>query len=108
MSTAAGSAALVFMTPARFRAQATALYVLAINAGGQLTGPLAVGVLNDRVFTGADGIRWSVATVVFVVGGFFTLLIALGQAHYSRAVIALEAAESGEPDDIGKRPAAGG
>jgi MFS family permease len=108
MSTAAGAAALVFMTPSRFRATATALYVLAINAGGQLTGPLAVGLLNDHVFTGADGIRYSVAAVVLVVGGFFTLLIALGQAHYSRSVLALEAAEAEEPDDLRERATARG
>lgn len=101
MSTAAGAAALVFMTPGQFRATATALYVLTINAGGQLIGPLAVGILNDHLFTGPDGIRYSVALVVLAVGGFFTLLIALGQGHYARAVVALEAATAQAGDAAG-------
>ena len=62
-----------------------------------------VGVLNDRVFTGADGIRYSLATVVLTVGGVLTLSIALGQRHYSRAVVALERAMTGRADAHGER-----
>jgi MFS family permease len=93
MSSACGAAAAVFVTPGEFRAQVTSLYVLTINGGGLLIGPTAVGLLNDHVFTGPGGVRWSLVAVTLVVGGALTLYTVRGLRAYGDAVERLEAAQ---------------
>ena len=92
MSTSAGAAALVFMTPGDYRARASAFYIVAINAIGLPLGPLLVGLLNDHVFTAHDGVRYSLAAVPLLVGGVLALTLYFGPGRYAAAVRELEAA----------------
>jgi MFS family permease len=94
MSTAAGAAATVFMTPGEFRAQVTSLYVLTINGIGLTVGPTSVGLLNDHVF-GGSGVRYSLAVLVLVLCGALTLYFAGGRRAYGVAVASFEAAQAG-------------
>lgn len=95
MCTAAGAAAAVFATPGEFRARVTALYLIVINTIGLFVGPTTVGLLNDRLFTAADGVRYSLATVVLVIGGALMLYLLTGRRAYAQAVESLEQAQRG-------------
>jgi MFS family permease len=88
-STPAGAAALLHMTPPEYRARMTSAYMVFINGLGPLAGPFFVGMLNDRVF-GTGGVRYSIATMSFVVGGALTLVMLFGLGRYRAAVATLE------------------
>ncbi len=90
LSSAAGAAAVVFMTPGEFRAQVTSIYVLTINGVGLLVGPTAIGWLNDHVFTEPTGVRYSLATLVLVAASALTLYLSTGRRAYFRSVEELE------------------
>lgn len=90
MSTAAGAAAAVFATPGEFRARVTALYLITISVIGLFVGPTLPGVLNDQIFTAPDGVRYSIATVVLVIGGLLTTYLMTGRRAYAAAVMDLE------------------
>jgi MFS family permease len=90
MSTAAGAASVIFMTPGEFRAQVTSIYVLTINGAGLLIGPTAIGLLNDHVFTGPTGVRYSLTWLVLLAAGALTLYFARGRRAYALAVDELE------------------
>ena len=94
MSTACGAAAVVFVTPGEFRARISSLYILTINGLGMLLGPPVVGLLNDRVFEGPQGIRFSVALVVLVIGGALTAYLSTGRRAYGESIRSLEAAQA--------------
>ena len=94
MGAASGAAAMVFMTPGEFRAQVSSVYILTINGFGLLIGPTAVGLLNDYVFPGPTGVRWSLVAVVLVAGGLLTLYLATGRRAYAAAVTRLEEAQA--------------
>lgn len=96
MSTACGAAAVVFMTPGEFRARVTSLYILTINGLGMLLGPPIVGWLNDHVFHGPQGIRFSVALVVAIIGGVLTAYLSTGRRAYGESVRQLEAAQAAQ------------
>jgi MFS family permease len=55
--------AIQLVTPNRMRGQVSALYMLVINLVGLGAGPLVVGVFNDALFTGPEGVRYSLAWV---------------------------------------------
>ena len=82
------------MTPGEFRAQVSSIYVLTINGFGLLIGPTAVGLLNDRVFLGPEGVRYSLTTVALVGALALTLYFATGRRAYSESVRELEAAQA--------------
>ena len=94
LNAAAGAAAAVFMTPGEFRAQVTSLYVLTINGLGLLVGPTVVGLLNDHVFMGSEGVRYSLAAVGLVGSASLTLYFATGRRAYADSVARLEAAQA--------------
>ncbi len=94
LNAAAGAAAAVFMTPGEFRAQVTSLYVLTINGLGLLVGPTAVGLLNDHVFMGSEGVRYSLAAVGLLGSASLTLYFATGRRAYAESVTRLEAAQA--------------
>jgi len=54
-------AAIALVAPNRLRGQVTATYLLSINLIGYGIGPAFVGLLSDKVFTSADGVRYSMA-----------------------------------------------
>jgi MFS family permease len=95
MSTAAGAAAAVFVTPGEFRARVTALYVITISVIGLFLGPTLPGVLNDRLFTAPDGVRYSLACVVLGIGSLLTVILVTGRRAYAAAVAQLEQAQRG-------------
>jgi hypothetical protein len=53
-----------------------------------------VGLLNDYVFPGPTGVRWSLVAVVLVAGGLLTLYLATGRRAYAAAVTRLEEAQA--------------
>ena len=69
----AASAALAAVTPAPLRAQAAALFFMAVSIVGGMGGPIVVAQLTDHVF-GAPNIRYSIS--VLAVGGM-TLAVSL-------------------------------
>lgn len=69
--------AIQLVTPGRMRGQVSALYMLVINLVGLGAGPLVVGVFNDALFTGPEGVRYSLAWVNAVSAPVaFVLLLA--------------------------------
>jgi MFS family permease len=52
---AVASTTLMSMTPAAFRGQVAGLYLVIIGLGAVATGPVLVGLLNDRLFGGNVG-----------------------------------------------------
>jgi MFS family permease len=92
LATAAGVAAVVFATPGLFRGRILAMYTITNGTIGVFAGPAAAGVLTDHLFTGHDGIRYAMSTVVLVGGGLLTLLMLTGRKAYGGMVKALEAA----------------
>jgi MFS family permease len=91
-TTATGAAAAVFAAPGQYRAQITSFYVLTISVIGLGVGPPLVGWLNDNVFSGDDGVRFSVAFVSGVVCSALTALMFLGRQAYRDVVVDLEQA----------------
>lgn len=55
--------AIALVTPNELRGQVSALYMLVINAVGLGLGPVVVGAFSDLIFTGGDGVRYSLALV---------------------------------------------
>lgn len=76
--------ALQLILPNRARAQVTALYIMVISLVGIGIAPLVVGTLSDRVFTGAMGIRYSLAVVVGVAAPVMTVLLLLACRPYRK------------------------
>lgn len=74
--------AIGLVTPNRLRGQVSALYMLAINAVGLGLGPMLVGAMSDRLFTGADGIRYGLALVNLLTAPLAFLLIRRAYAPY--------------------------
>jgi MFS family permease len=58
--------AIGLVTPNELRGQVSALYMLVINAVGLGLGPMLVGAMSDYLFTGSDGVRFSLAVVNLV------------------------------------------
>lgn len=76
---AAGS--LPVITPARLRAQVAAVYLLVVSIGMMLGPPLA-GLFNERVFPGADGVRYSLLTLTGIFGVLGVVLLWAGRRPY--------------------------
>jgi MFS family permease len=93
MSTSTGIASVVFATPAQYRGRIMALYTMTNSMIGTLIGPTGVGLLNDHVFTSEAGIKWSLASIMLIVGGGLTLFLLTGRKGYARAVTELEEGE---------------
>lgn len=91
LSTSSGIASVVFATPPRYRGRVLALYTMTNATLGTTVGPTMVGLLSDNVFTGADGIRYAMVTVVLGIGGMLVAVLLTGRRHYDRLVRAVEA-----------------
>jgi MFS family permease len=90
MATSAGVSAAVFATPAQYRGRVLALYTMTNSLIGTTLGPSVVGYLSDHVFRTPDGIRYSLATVLLVIGGGLIAYLSTGLKAYARAVTELE------------------
>lgn len=78
--------ALNQMTPNRLRGQVVAVYTLLTAFVGVALGSVAVGVLNDYVFTDPTGVAPSLAVVCAAGGLFGIALLTYGRRAYVRAV----------------------
>jgi len=79
------NASLPVITPPHMRAQVAAVYMLVVSVGMMLGPPLA-GFFNERIFPGADGVRYSLITLTAVFGVLGTILLWLGRRHYARSM----------------------
>lgn len=96
-------AALMLITPNQFRGQIAALYLCSISVMGYGIGPLAVGLLNDHVFTGAaigNSMSFVSMAVVPVAAGLLILCI----KPFARARIAAGAWDASAVADLTSRP----
>jgi MFS family permease len=79
--------ALNQVTPNRLRGQVVAVYTLLTAFVGVALGSVAVGVLNDNVFTDPKGVAPSLALVCFTGGLVGIALLAYGRRAYLAAVM---------------------
>jgi MFS family permease len=84
LPSAAAAAGLQLITPSRFRAQVTALFVLFVNLIGSGFGSLLVGYLTDRVFADKAQIHFSLATVAVMVGACVVLAYRLAMRPFAQ------------------------
>ena len=81
----AAAAAVQEMTPSRMRAQATAVYLFAINLIGLGIGPSAVAFLTERVYGDDAAVRYSLVWVALAAHVGAALILAAGLRSFVRA-----------------------
>lgn len=74
--------AIQLIVPNRARAQVTAIYITIITLMGLVVGPLVIGLMSDHVFTGVDGVRYSLAAVLAVAAPVMCILLLIARAPY--------------------------
>lgn len=84
----AGATAVVVLTPAPMRAQASAIYLLVVNLIGIGFAPFATAWLTDHVFQSDLAVGRSSAIVTGGAGIIASLLFAWGLRHFRTAVAA--------------------
>lgn len=82
----AAAAAMQEMSPSTMRGQAAAILGLLLNFVGGSLGPLAVGLLNDRVFQDPAKVALSLLVMTLVGRTVAALSIAAGLAAHNRVV----------------------
>lgn len=82
-----GAGALPVITPPNMRAQVAAIYSVVISLAGMGLGPVIAGAINDHIFTGDDGVRYSLMLLAGVFGPIGVLLLALGRKHYAASLV---------------------
>jgi MFS family permease len=82
MVSAAAPVALLAITPGEMRGQVSALFYMVIMLTGLVVGPLAVGLLNDRLFAG-QRLDLACALVPLIVGAPGLLLPGYTRRHYA-------------------------
>jgi MFS family permease len=82
MVSAAAPVVLLAITPGEMRGQVSALFYMVIMLSGLVVGPLAVGVLNDQLFTG-QRLDLACALVPLIVGLPGLALIRYTRRHYA-------------------------
>lgn len=80
------AAAIQEIMPANMRGLASAVYLFVINLVGMGAGPLLLGVLNDKIFTGETGVRYSLMTLTLVAQVGAMALLYLGLAPFRQSV----------------------
>lgn len=83
---ATGLAVLISVSPNEVRGQISAIYLFAISAIGLSVGPGVVGLMNDLVFTGRQGIVMSLTVVSTVALPLSLLLLILALRRYPAAL----------------------
>jgi MFS family permease len=79
-------AVLISVSPNEVRGQVSAIYMFAISAIGLSLGPAVVGLLNDVVFTGRQGITMSLTVVGAVTLPLSLLFLILALRRYRAAL----------------------
>lgn len=87
-------ATLPLMTPPHMRAQIAAIYTVVASLFGMGIGPVIAGAINDHIFTGPDGVRYSLMLIAAVFGPLAVGLIWLGCKPYARSLVRAEAQAS--------------
>lgn len=85
-----GYAAIQEATPAPFRAQMTAIFLLAINLIGVGLGPVLIGLATDIVFSDAADLRYAMALAAVVISPIAVATLVWGMPAYVGAVRAAE------------------
>jgi MFS family permease len=89
------AAALADAVPDRMRGQASAVYLLAINAVGLGLGPTLVALVTDHVFADEKSLHLSLASTVPLIEIAAALTLFLGLPAYRASVARLESAARG-------------
>ena len=79
------SGALPVITPPHLRALVAAVYMLA-GATGMMFGPPLAGAFNDYLFSGLDGVRYSMMTMTLLFGVLGVVLLWFARAPYARSL----------------------
>lgn len=82
MATAAGSVAVVVVTPNQMRGQTIALYMLTISLLGLTIGPTGVAILTDFLFADENMVHWSLGLVGGISATFSIFLLAAALKPY--------------------------
>jgi len=77
--------AFQLILPNRCRAQVTGVFIMLTGLVGQGFGPVLIGYLNDTLFTGQDGIRYTMAIVVGAAAPIMSILVLAARPSYRRA-----------------------
>lgn len=88
MAFACAPMALQMVMPNQLRAQVTAGYLTVLNLVGLGLGPIVVGVMTDRLFTGPDGIRYSMSLVALITVPAMALFMALAIKPFTKLRVA--------------------
>jgi MFS family permease len=75
--------AIPIITPPNMRAQVAAIYAVSSSIFGMGLGPVIAGYLNDVVFVGDDGVRYSLMTMSVFCGVVGLTLLNLCRKHYA-------------------------
>lgn len=83
--------ALPLIAPPEIRAQVAAIYMLILSIGNAL-GPPFTGWLSDNIFTGHDGIIYSLVAITSLFGSVGVLLLWAGRRHFAESIAAADSA----------------
>ncbi|MBC2667013.1 MFS transporter [Novosphingobium flavum] len=86
-----GAIGFQLILPNRARAQVTGLFIMVTGLVGHGLGPVIIGMMNDHVFTGLSGIRYSMSLVVGTAAPTMALLLLVACKPYARLREAMEA-----------------
>jgi MFS family permease len=89
---AAAAAALQIVSPARMRAQVSAVYLFLVNLAGIGFGPTAIALITDFVFRRDDALPWSLAIIGLASPMLGAGLLWAGLKPFRRSLAAQEAA----------------
>ena len=72
------------IVPNRARAQVTGLFIMVTGLVGQGIGPVLIGIMNDHLFPGTEGVRYSMAIVFGSAAPLMTVLLLIACRQYRR------------------------
>lgn len=81
-----GAGSLPVITPPNMRAQVAAIYSLTLSFAGMGLGPVVAGAISDNIFTGADGVRYSLMLLAGTFGPLGFLLLWFGRKPYAASL----------------------
>lgn len=73
---------LQLILPNELRSQVSGLYITIITIVGLVVGPVVVAQFTDRVFTGPDAVRYSMAVVIALAGPIMFACLMAARKHY--------------------------
>lgn len=89
---------LTVIAPPHMRAQVAAVYWVVVSVIGMGAGPVVAGLGSDLLFTGEQGLRYSVMLVAAVFGPLGIGLLWLGRKPYARSLDRADAwDQAGQP-----------